>query len=194
MPFLLAGLAVFFAIHFVPMVPDLRERFRQQLAAGPYLLVFSLGSIASLALIVYGYGQMHGRGIGNVQLWLPPTWTRHVVFLLMLPALILIVAAYVPSRVRTAVGHPMLASIKLWALGHLLVRGDLASVLLFGAFLAYAIVDRISVKRRQALGPLGAKTGGLSGDITVVAIAVGAYVLMLLWGHAWLIGVPLLSR
>ena len=90
--------------------------------------------------------------------------------LLMLPALVLLVAAYVPSRIRTAVRHPMLASVKLWAFAHLLTNGDLASVLLFGSFLAYGVYDRISVRHRVALGPLGTASGGMAQDaIAIVA-------------------------
>ena len=111
---------------------------------------------------------------------------------LMLVAFILLAAAYIPSRIRTAVKHPMLAAVKLWAFAHLLVRGDLASLLLFGSFLAYGVFDRISVKKRHALGPLGAAQGGLKGDIVVVAVGTVAYLLMLLFGHAYLIGVPLM--
>jgi uncharacterized membrane protein len=86
----------------------------------------------------------------------------------------------------------MLLSIKLWALAHLLVRGDLASVVLFGSFLTYAIFDRISVGQRMAIGPLGTAQGGLKGDILVILLGLGAYFGMLSWGHGALIGVKLL--
>jgi uncharacterized membrane protein len=116
---------------------------------------------------------------------------RHVTFLLMVPAMIFLVAAYVPSRVRTTLKHPMLVAVKLWALAHLLVNGDLASLLLFGSFLAYAVYDRISVKQRGAMGPLGASTGSAVNDGFVVAAGLGLYALMMFWGHSALIGVPL---
>jgi uncharacterized membrane protein len=144
-----------------------------------------------------GYG-MASRAPASInpQLWVPPTWTRHVAYLLMLPAMILIVAAYVPSRIRDRARHPMLAAIKFWAFAHLLVRGDLAGVLLFGAFLAWAVVDRISVKRREAagapaLGPLGARTGTAQGDMIAIIVGLAVYAFMMIAGHAWLIGVPL---
>ena len=94
-------------------------------------------------LIVLGYGHMQGLGRGNPQLWVPPVWIKHVVFLLMIPAIILLVAAYVPSRIRSAVGHPMLTALMIWAFAHLLANGDLASVLLFGSLLGFAVYDRI---------------------------------------------------
>jgi uncharacterized membrane protein len=120
----------------------------------------------------------------------PPMWTRHITLALMLPAMIFLVAAQIPSRIRNAVRHPMLLAIKLWALGHLLANGDVASLLLFGSFLAYAVYDRISVKKRGALGPLGAKQpGSIINDVLVVAIGVALYAALVFGGHAWLFGV-----
>ena len=87
----------------------------------------------------------------------------------------------------------MLAAIKIWAFAHLLANGDLASVMLFGSFLAYAVIDRISVKRRNARGPVGDKTGGLSGDVTVVVVGLLAYAAILFFAHEWLIGIPLIA-
>lgn len=189
---LIAGLLLFFAVHLVPTRPELRARFVGRIGSGLYMGLFALISLAALALMVLGYGQMQGLGRGNPQVWVPPAWTRHLTMLLMLPAVILLVAAYVPSRIRTAVRHPMLAAVKLWAFGHLLSNGDLASVLLFGSFLAYAVYDRISVRRRAARGPLGTASGGAVQDAIAIAGGLALYAFLLLWGHRWLTGVPLL--
>lgn len=189
---LVIGLVLFLGIHLLPTAPDLRRDLTARFGENPYKMVFSLLSILGFALIVIGYGKLQVTPGKNPELWSPPFWLRHVSFLLMIPAMILLVAAYVPSRIRTAVKHPMLAAIKVWAFAHLLANGDAASVLLFGSFLAYAVYDRISVKKRAALGPLGAKTGGLSGDIAAVAIGLLLYAGLLFGGHARLIGVPLL--
>jgi uncharacterized membrane protein len=118
-----------------------------------YLLLFSLLSAVALILIVMGYGQMQGQAKLNPELWTPPTWLRHLTLLLMLPAMILLVAAYVPSRIRTAAKHPMLAAVKLWAFAHLLANGDLASVILFGSFLTGRL-SIVLVRKRNALGPI----------------------------------------
>ena len=118
---------------------------------------------------------------------------KHIVFLLMLPVFVLLAAAYIPSNIRRIAKHPMLLAIKIWAFAHLLVNGDLAGILLFGSFLAYGIYDRISVKQRGALGPLGARTGGVSGDIAAFAIGLAAYTFMLVAGHYWFIGIPLIN-
>jgi uncharacterized membrane protein len=110
----------------------------------------------------------------------------------MLPAMILLVAAFVPSRIRTAAKHPMLAAIKFWALAHLVANGDLGSLVLFGSFLAFAVYDRISVKRRLAQQPPPAPQGA-TGDIIVVAVGIALYLALMFGGHAALIGVPLTS-
>ena len=190
---LIIGLAVFIGIHLVPTVPSFRDRLRSRLGATPYLILFSVLSLASFALIVIGYGEARGLARANPQLWVPPPWGRHATTALMLPALIPLVAAQVPSRIRDAVRHPMLLGIKLWALGHLFVRGDLASFLLFGSLLAYAIYDRISVKQRGALGPLGTRPGHTRGDVIAVVVGTGLYVAFLFGLHSWLIGVNILQ-
>ncbi len=188
MTLLIAGLVIFLGLHLVPTVPAFRDRLRTQLGAGGYMAMFSLVSVAGLVLIVYGVANRP-----YIPIWTPPAFMKHVVFLLMLPVFVLLAAAYIPSNIRRIAKHPMLLAIKLWAFAHLLVNGDLAGMLLFGSFLAYGIYDRISVKRREALGPLGTRTGGISGDIAAVAIGLTVYAFMLVAGHYWLIGIPLIN-
>ncbi len=188
---LILGLVIFFAIHLIPTAPDIRNGLLDRFGAGAYKAMFAVFSLIGFVLIVVGYHKLQVNPGKNPILWSPPDFMRHVAYLLMLPAMILVVAAYVPSRIRTAVKHPMLAAIKLWALAHLLVNGDLGSIALFGSFLAYAIYDRISVKSREALGPLGARTGGVVNDVVVLAVGVALYAVMILMGHGLLTGVPL---
>ena len=190
---LIGGLALFFAVHLVPTLPKLRLRLVGSIGAAPYSGVFSLVSLLALVLIVWGYGRMQGLARGNPELWMPAPWAKHVTMLLMFPAIILLVAAYVPSRIRRLVRHPMLTAVMLWALAHLLANGDLASVLLFGSFLVYGIYDWISVSRRHALGPLGKAQGGLVGDLTALVGGLALYALLLFWGHQKLTGIPLWS-
>jgi uncharacterized membrane protein len=190
---LVVGLLLFFAIHLVPTSPDLRDGLTSRFGMPAYKVAFAILSLAGLALIVMGYHKVTVVSPDkNVWFGDPPAWLTHVTWLLMLPAMIALVAAYVPSRIRSALKHPMLVAIKIWALAHLLVNWDLASFVLFGSFLAYGVYDRISVKRRGASGPLGAKTGGLVGDLVVLVVGVGLYALMLHGGHAWLVGKSLL--
>ena len=113
---------------------------------------FAVVSLIGFALIVLGFHKLQLHPGKNPQLWDPPMWTRHIALALMLPAMIALVAAYVPSHIHTMLKHPMLVAIKIWALAHLLANGDLASLVLFGSFLAFAVYDRISVKRRGAPG------------------------------------------
>lgn len=192
------GLIVFFAIHLLPTVPDMRKSVVDRMGAQPYQILFAVVSLVGLTLIVLGYQKLAIGPTGkNPQIWSPPTWSRHLALTLMLPAMILLVAAYVPSRIRTAVKHPMLLAIKLWALAHLLANGDLASLALFGSFLAYAVYDWISVKKRAAMGPLGARTGGLAGDLTAVIGGLALYAFLLVYAHNWLFGawpLPSLAR
>lgn len=189
---LIVGLVIFFAIHLVPANPELRNGLADRFGENAWKGIFSIISLVGFVLIVYGYHKLQLMPGKNPQLWVPPLWTRHVAWLLMLPSLVLLAAAYIPSRVRDVVQHPMLTAVKLWALAHLLANGDLGALLLFGSFLAYAVFDRISVKTRDSRGPLGAKTGGLGGDIAVVVVGIALYAFMLHYGHQLLIGVPVL--
>jgi uncharacterized membrane protein len=191
MMLLIVGLIIFLGIHLLPTVPEVRDGLRYRLGASVYKVVFSILSLVGFIVIILGYHKMQLHlGGKNPILWDPPVWTRHIALLLMLPAMILLVASNVPSRIRTAVKHPMLLAIKLWALAHLLANGDLASLVLFGSFLAYAVYDRISVKKRGALGPLGNKQPSSAiNDAIVVAAGLALYAVMLLGLHQWLIGV-----
>ncbi|MBN8911463.1 MAG: NnrU family protein [Rhizobiales bacterium] len=188
---LILGLLLFFAVHLVPTSPSLRDGLVERFGERAYRAVSAVLSLIGMVLIVAGYHKLQVMPGKNPVLWDPPSWTRHIAFLLMLPAMILLVAAFVPSRIRTAVKHPMLAAIKAWALAHLLVNGDLGSLVLFGAFLAFAVYDRISVKRRTVTVP--AAPPGILNDLLVVAGGLALYVFMLVWGHGALIGVPIVS-
>ncbi len=190
---LVIGLAVFLAIHLVPSSVDLRNGLVARFGEVGYKAIFSVLSLIGLVLIVLGFAKLQLHPGKNPQLWFPPLWTRHVAVALMLPAMIALVAAYIPSHIHTALKHPMLVAIKIWALAHLLANGDLASLVLFGSFLAFAVYDRISVKRRGAPGPLGSKTGPWINDVIVLVLGSGLYVAILLWLHQWLIGVSPLS-
>ncbi len=195
---LILGLVTFIGIHLIPTIPSLRDSLRARFGANAYKLLFSVLSFATFMLIVWGYGEARRLPTAiNPQLFVPPSWGRHVTYLLMLPAMICLVASNVASRVRDIVKHPLLVATKLWALGHLFVRGDLVSVILFGSLLAYAVYDRISVKRRAALGasvlgPLGDRKGQLMGDVIAIGGGIVLYVAFVMWLHVWFIGVSVM--
>jgi len=189
---LVMGLALFIGIHLVTTQPDLRQGLAQRMGAGAYKGLYSLLSFVGLALIVLGYHKVQLAPGKNPILWTPPLWGRHVTMLLMLPVFPLLVATYLPGRIGTTVRHPMITAVKFWALAHLFVRGDAASVLLFGGLLAWAVYDRISLKRREAAGLVSVRSGPARNDIIAVVAGLAIYAVFLKWGHALLIGVPLL--
>ncbi len=189
---LVLGILLFLAIHLVPTSPSLRAGLVDRFGEGAYKVGFSVLSLIGFALIVVGFHKLQVMPGKNPIIWDPPSWTRHIAFLLMIPAMILLVAALIPSRIRTAAKHPMLAAIKFWALAHLLVNGDLGSLVLFGSFLAFAVYDRISVKRRPGGAPPPAPASALN-DVIVVVLGLALYAVLMFGGHGALIGVPLTS-
>jgi uncharacterized membrane protein len=182
MSLMLLGLVIFFAIHLVPTRVDLRASLVQKFGLLPYKALFSLVALAGFVLIVIGKGQAE-----FIAVWTPPAFMRHITMLLVLFAFILLVATYVPSNIKAKVRNPMLTATKLWATGHLLANGDLASIVLFGSFLAYAIVDVISVKKRGVA--VESKRHSYALDGLVVVIGVVAYGLVAM-NHLALFGVP----
>jgi uncharacterized membrane protein len=187
---LIVGLILFLGLHLLPTSPELRDGLKERVGAVPYRVIFSLLSIAGLVIIILGFHKLQLHPGKNPVLWDPPVWTRHIAVGLMLPAMILLVAAVIPSRIRSAAKHPTLAAIKIWALAHLLANGDLGGILLFGSFLAFAVYDRISVKKRGARGPLGdASPASPINDVAVVVLGIALYAALLFGGHQWLIGV-----
>ena len=184
MTLLMIGIIVFLGIHVLPTVPGLRDRLVSRFGENGYKAFFSLLSIAGFVLLVYGFARAP-----VIQVWAPPSWTGWVAIVLMLPAFIFLVAAYLPGEIKAKLKHPFLVAIKTWALAHLIANGDLASIILFGSFLAYAVYDRITLKRRQSTSLIGVpNTGGPRNDLIAIVFGVVLYVLFLVWLHPLLIG------
>jgi uncharacterized membrane protein len=189
---LVAGLIVFLGIHTLPMVPGCRDGLVQRFGALPYRGLFSLVAAVGLYLVVAGYAA--SRHADLPVLYDPPGWTRHLVMLLMVPVFILLISAYVQGRIRKTFKHPMLLAVKLWAFSHLLVRGDLASVVLFGSFLTWAVLDRISLKRRVSGDPFERNESDEKRpqlEKLVILAGLLAYGLFVWKGHELVIGYPL---
>ena len=147
MGLLIAGLVIFLGSHSIAIfAPALRARLLAQFGEGGWKGVYSVVSLIGFVMLVYGFGLARQS---PVPLYTSPHWMRHVTFLFMLPVFPLLLASYLPGRIKTTSKHPMLAAVKFWALAHLLCNGTLADVLLFGGFLAWAVMDRISLKRRD---------------------------------------------
>jgi uncharacterized membrane protein len=163
---LIAGLVLFFGVHSTAIVaPQARASWALRFGERGWKALFAVVSLAGFALIVSGFAEARHSA---VLLYAPPAWLRPITLLLMLPVFPLLFAAYLPGRIQTAVKHPMLAATKAWALAHLLANGSLADVLLFGAFLAWAVADRISLKRRTPRPVQGAPPGRWNDAIAVV--------------------------
>jgi uncharacterized membrane protein len=160
---------------------------------GPYKGLYSVLSLLGIVLVSIGYGQY--RAAGYIPVWDPPVWTRHMALLLVWIAFVCLAAAYLPGRIKRTLKHPMLAAVKVWAFAHLLANGDLGSILLFGSFLAWAVMARISVKRRDEAPPHGAPAvppKGIRNDVLAVIIGTVAYIVFVVWLHPVLIGVSAL--
>ena len=186
MTWLILGLVLFLGIHSVSIVGSgWRDVQVARMGELPWKGLYAVLSIIGFVALVVGYGIARQS---PVVLYSPPTWTRHLAALLMLPVFSLFLAAYLPGRIKTAAKHPMLVSVKLWAFAHLLANGTLADVLLFGGFLAWAVADRISLKRRPVRPVPGAPPRPVNDWIAVIGGLV-LYGLFVGGLHKWLIGV-----
>jgi len=184
---LILGLVIFLGAHSVRIVaPGWRDAKFAEWGEKRWKGLYSLVSLAGLVLIIIGYGFARQHPI--VLYW-PPLWMRHIALVVMMPVFVFFAAAYIPGRIKTALKHPMLAAVKLWALAHLLANGTLADVLLFGSFLVWAIVDRISVKRRPEPEAPAGPAPSPANDVIALVVGGTFYVAFLLFLHQWLFGV-----
>ncbi len=188
---MIAGLILFLGIHTLTTQRGWRAQCVAAMGEGGYKIGYAVASFLGLALIVWGFA--HYRADGMILVWSPPTFLRHLNVALMLPAVILVVASYIRGRIYTAVKHPMLAGVKLWAFGHLLANGDLGEIILFGAFLAWAVFDRISLKHRADTGAPPIPVGGVTNDVIAVVVGIVAYLALAFAFHPVVIGVPVIG-
>jgi len=186
---LIFGLALFLGVHLIGVAtPNLRESLIQRFGENRFKLSYSIVSLGSLVLVVLGYGAAR-TSEANFLIWSPPTGLAHASLLLMLISFLILPAAYVPNtHILEKVRHPMTLAVLIWAFAHLLANGDLASMVLFGAFLGWA--HWVYVPRyRQVKGQTLVENPAWSKDITALAIGFAAYVAFVLFLHEWLIGV-----
>ncbi|MCB5201253.1 NnrU family protein [Neorhizobium sp. T786] len=189
MSLLVVSLILFLGLHLIRAVaPQVRTSAIAAMGENTWKLVYSLVSIATLVLVIYAFGQARQEtGI----LYVPPVWMAHLSSLLMLVALICLVASLMPpGHIAAKTMHPMVLSVKIWALAHLMANGETSSVLLFASFLAWGVVLRISLKRRERRGELVRKPF-VSARYDVFSVVIGLVVFVLfIWRlHLWLIGV-----
>ncbi len=192
---LVLGLIVFLGAHTFVTLRESRAGALKRLGFAGYRVVFSLASLVGLALIVWGFSRYRHEGL--IYFWYPPAFLRHITIALMWPAAVLVIAAYLPGHIKRKAKHPMLAGVKLWAFGHLLANGDLGGILLFGAFLAWAVYDRIAVKRREESGEvptMPSPDAPWTNDIIAVALGTLLFFALGYTFHPVVIGVPVFGR
>ena len=188
MTLLVIGLLVFLGSHSVRIVAEGWRTARiKSMGEQKWKLAYTIVSLAGFVLIVIGYGQARAAGIA---LYTPPPWGRAAASLLTLLAFVLLAASKVPgTRIKAAVGHPMVAGVKVWAFAHLLANGNLADVVLFGAFLAWAVPDYVAARKRDRAAGVTYPPGPLSRDVIAVVVGLVAGAVFAMWLHGPLIGV-----
>lgn len=195
MLFLILGLVLFLGTHGFTMLRAQRAQVIDEVGEGRYKLGYTLLSLLGLVLIGYGFGTYRQEGM--IQVWNPPVFTRHLALLLNVFAFIALASAYLPGHIRAKAKHPMLLAVKIWATAHLIANGDVGSILLFGGFLAWAVIARISAKRR-ALSPGAvvsqhggavAAPAGWRNDAIAVSIGLVTWFVFAKYLHPLLIGV-----
>lgn len=188
MTYLLLGLVLFLGVHSVRIVADDWRKARiAAMGQGAWKIAFTIASLIGLVLIVYGYGQARQA---TTLLYTPPVWTRHLAAVLTLLAFVLVAAAYVKgTRIKARVGHPMILGVKVWAFAHLLANGTVADVVLFVAFLVWAVIDYIASRRRDRAASIVYPIGPLSRDMIAIGAGGLAWVIFGFLLHGPLIGV-----
>ena len=190
MAMFLAGLAIFIALHALSIVaPGLRDRLAARLGEGAWKGLYSLVSLAGLVLLIEGFASARAT---SVVLYSPPLALRYVAIALMLPVFPMVLAAFLPGRIGATLKHPLLVATKTWALAHLLANGALIDVILFGSLLAWAVANRIALKRRPAR-TLPSAPAGRFNDLIAIVAGLALYAAFLAGLHRWLIGVSPLS-
>ena len=188
MTVLILGLAVFIGVHSIhTFAAHWRDAQIARFGMARWRAAFGVLSLVGMVLIVYGYGIARHA---PVMLWRPPFGIAHATALLTLIAFVLIVAAYVRgNHFKRALGHPLLAGIALWALGHLLANGTLHDLLLFGVFLVWSVIAAVAARRRDRAAGVVYPAAVVSRDVLVVVIGVVAWAVFAFYLHGPLIGV-----
>jgi len=187
---LILGILLFIGVHVFGTLREQRAAAIERLGPDRYKLIYSVISLLGFALIVWGF--VSYRAAGMIPVWEPPHWMRHLAMPLVWFAFVALASRRAPAgRIRGWLRHPMLVAVKAWALAHLLVNGDLGSMILFGSFLAFAVYDRIAVKRR---GDVGAPRvdAFTKGDAIAVGAGTAVFAVILLL-HPYLFGVSVLQ-
>jgi uncharacterized membrane protein len=192
MTILVIGLVVFLGTHVFITARGQRAALIARIGEGPYKGLIALLSLIGLILIGYGFADY--RATGWIDVWHPPRWTSYVTQLLMWPASIFVVAAYIRGDIWRTLKHPLLVGVKTWAVAHLISNGDLGSIVLFGSFLAWAVYDRVTLKRRSDPGAPAIPADGRRRDLIAIAVGTLLYLALGFIFHPLVVGVPVFGR
>jgi uncharacterized membrane protein len=198
MAWLILGLVLFLGAHSTRIFAEnWRQAILERLGEKAYKGLYTLVSLVGFGLMVFGFDQVRWD---SPLLWAPPVWVKHAAALLMLLSLVLLASAYTPrNAIKVKLHHPMVLSVKVWALAHLLANPRLADVVLFGAFLLWSVLNFRAARQRDRLVAAATETGAetavpapeVSAAATWRAIGIGVVVwaFLLSRGHTWLFGV-----
>lgn len=189
--FLVVGLLLFLGTHSIRISGDtLRDRLIAGLGLARFKALYAIASLLGFGLLVYGFGIARDS---PVVLWTPPTALKHLTYLLTLLSMVLMAAVYVPrNAIKAKMHHPMVLSVKVWALAHLLANGNLAHMVLFGSILLWSVLlfkaSRARDKRLQVVYVPGNK----ASTLLTLEIGFAMWLVFVAWAHGWLIGVQVM--
>lgn len=190
---MMIGIVLFVGGHLVTRMRGLRASLIEKFGPNVYRGLYSLIAVMGVFMIAHGF-KLYRLG-GMIPVWEPPRFLTHLSMLLIWLSFIMMVAAYAPGRIKATLKHPMLAGVKLWALAHLLVNGDLGSIILFTSILAWAVITRIALKKAGDRGglPNGLPASAMRNDIIAVVVGTLGTVAFVHMLHKMLIGVALIG-
>jgi len=181
MSVLIIGTIIFFVVHLTPPIKTVREHLVARLGENRYLGLYVASSVVGMMMIIVG------KAISEfVHIWTPPAWAGRLSVLIMLPACVLITAMALPTNIKRYTRHPMLWGIALWSAAHCLANGDLASIILFGGFGAYALFSMWSLNQRGAVRSM--TIYGPARDVLVIVVGLVGYG-ALVYLHPYLFGI-----
>lgn len=188
MTYLIIGLIVFLGVHSIRIFSeDARTRLRTQWGENVYKGIYSVISLLGFGMVVWGFGVARET---PVVLWTPPIGMRHLASLLTLLAFVLLAATYIPGNaIKARVHHPMVLSVKTWALAHLLATGTAAHLLLFGSFLIWAVLSFVAARRRDRAQRVVYAAGTLQGTGLTLVVGIAAWAAFAFYLHGALIGI-----
>jgi len=188
MALMVLGLIIFIGVHSTRIFADgWRTRMIQRIGAIPWKGLYALLSLVGFVVLVIGFRQARAE---SLVLYTTPAWMKHVTAVLMMVAMVLFVAAYVPRNwFKARWHHPQVLSVKVWAVAHLLAVGVLVDVVLFGALLFWAVLSFSAARRRDRANAVVYAPPNAMGTAVAIALGLLAWSVFALLLHGPLIGV-----